>query len=103
RLLRLRHEGARLMLPGWQGRVVMNRPVLPIGTIAEDGSSGPMYGAVHSPSFYDATLNKTFIAWEAWTGGGRAQQVTALDHATGYFSAVEGMGRSFLEDDEHGN
>lgn len=62
-----------------------------------------MYAAVHSPAFYDSTLGKTFVAWEAWAGGGRAEQVTALDHSTGYFSDIEGMGRSFLVDDDHGN
>lgn len=69
---------------------------------ADDGANAPMYSAVHSPAFYDAGLNKTFMAWEAWTGV-RSQQVAALDHATGYFSDIEGMGQSFLVDDEHGN
>ncbi len=94
--------GCFLMLPGWQGRVIQAHPPDTGGPLADDGSTSPMYSAVHSPAFYDAGLNRTFVAWEAWNGG-RAQQVTALDHSTGYFSDIEGMGRSFLVDDEHGN
>jgi hypothetical protein len=94
-----------LMLPGFlNGRVLMQLgwPGSPDDYIANDGANAPMYSAVHSPAFYDAGLGKTFIAWEAWTGV-RAEQITSLDHATGYFSDIEGVGRSFLVDDEHGN
>lgn len=85
------------------GRIVDGTPPPDPGDyIAADGANAPQYSAVHSPAFYDAGLGKTFVAWEAWTGV-RSEQVTSLDHATGYFSDVEGMGRSFLVDDEHGN
>lgn len=77
-------------------------PGTPVDWLAADGANTPMYAAVHSPAFYDAGLNKTFVAWEAWTGV-RSEQVTALDHSTGYFSDVEGAGRNFMVDDDHGN
>lgn len=77
-------------------------PELDGGFIAANGANAPMYSAVHSPAFYDAGLNKTYVAWEAWTGV-RSEQITSLDHDTGYFSDIEGVGQSYLVDDEHGN
>jgi hypothetical protein len=72
------------------------------GPVATDGATVPWIGGgLTSPAIYDATLGKTFMSWEAWAGV-RSQQTTSYDHSTGYFSDIEGMGVSLLEDDDHG-
>lgn len=76
--------------------------VSPVEEIAADGATFPFYGAVHSPAFYDSGFGYTFLSWEAWTGV-RSEEVTILDHSTGYFTEIEGMGSSPLPDDDHGN
>lgn len=93
---------AHSVLPGWNGLLSSDVPPSVDEFIADDGSNTPMYASVHSPAFYDAGLNKTFISWEAWTGV-RSEEVTSFDHTTRYFSPIEGMGRSYLVDDDHGN
>lgn len=73
-----------------------------VHAIAKNGATVPWIGGgLTSPAIHDAGLGITFMSWEAWTGV-RSQLVTSLDHATGYFSAIEGMGVSPLVNDDHG-
>ena len=68
------------------------------------GGTSPFYGQVLSPpALYDSASDTTWIAWESMVNGFRAQQITGLDHATGYWSEITGVGISSLVDDDHGN
>lgn len=78
-------------------------PINPEDFVAEDGATVPWVGSgLTTPAFYDATLNKTFLSWEAWTGQ-RSEQVAIYDHDTGYWSDIEGVGVMSIADDSHGS
>lgn len=63
------------------------------------------WNMTQSPSaIYVASLNKTFVAWCAvGTGGDKASQVAAFDHATSTWSRRYNAGNYTLADDDHGH
>lgn len=79
-------------------------PPDPDDYVANDGATVPWIGSgLTTPAFYDATLGKTFMSWEAFVNDARSQQIAIYDHASGYWSDIEGMGVMPIADDSHGS
>lgn len=78
-------------------------PAVPalVDYFATDGGTFPQYGATQS-GLYDATANKTFLAWERWDGFQRVCQVDTYDHTTSAWLASSKAGEGVLRNDDHG-
>lgn len=74
-----------------------------VSYFTNDGATAPLMGCASFPAaFYDSTGNKTWVAWEAWTGSERAVKVQTYDHATTKWSVPYIVSTDTLANDDHG-
>jgi hypothetical protein len=69
---------------------------------AQDGSTFPWYNATTPTALYDVAANKTFIAWERWSGIQRVCQVDCFDHGSMAWAGSAQAGTSVMHNDDHG-
>ena len=73
-----------------------------VGTAAANGATIPLFGSIREPAFYNASLNTTVFAWEAFVDGSRQAHVSTYDHTNGTFGPIVNSGIPGLKDDDHG-
>ena len=73
-----------------------------VGIAAENGATIPLFGSVRESAFYNASLDTTVFAWEAFVDGSRQAHVSTYDHTNGTFGPIVNSGIPGLTDDDHG-
>lgn len=69
--------------------------------VSADGANQPFLGtATYPAAIYDG--DKTWIAWESWSGTARIPEAAGYNAATGYWTDIEATGVTPLTDDDHG-
>lgn len=75
----------------------------PYNYFSDNGATAGFVAQATVPqSFYDATGDKTWVAWEGWTGARRAIYVQCYDHANNRWSKRYLVSTDTLTDDDHG-
>lgn len=73
-----------------------------VGTVADNGATTPMYASVREAAFYNALLDTTVFAWEAFVKGKRQAHVSTYDHSMQTFGPIINSGIPGLINDDHG-
>lgn len=75
----------------------------PYDYFANNGATAGFVAQASVPqSFYDATGDKTWVAWEGWNGSRRAVYVQCYDHANNRWGKRYLVSTDTLTDDSHG-
>jgi hypothetical protein len=70
---------------------------------AEDGATAGFVAQASQPTaFYDATDDKTWVAWEGWNGSRRVVHVQTYEHANNRWGKRYLVSTDTLTDDDHG-